>query len=212
MPKQESTHILLVSEYAIVREGLIALLSRQSDFHVRADVGTAAEAESLLQRGGTDLVLLESTVQGDPVPSLIPSWRRRFPRVRLLLLVGSQPPSTIRRALDAGAVGCVSKCDPSSDLVAAIRRTALHNEVFSPTARRLLLSAPARSATGLTKRETEILRLIAAGSPTRQIACTLGLSPKTIDRHKENLKNKLRLTTSLALSRHAFHLFRNEED
>ena len=211
MPEPKPTRILLVSEHVMVREGLIALLSRQADFDVCVGVGTTGEAETILRVGGIDVVLLDPTLQGAAVLALVPSWRERFPRVRILLLVANLPPAPIRRALDAGAAGCVSKSDPSSELFSAIRRSAMHNEVFSPAARRLLASDPDRSESGLTKRETEILRLIAAGSPTRDIARSLGISAKTIDRHKENLKDKLGLPTSIDLARHAFHLFPDEE-
>jgi len=210
MSKQKPIQILLVNERNLMRESLATLLSKRADFRVvQADAGKPAEA--ILQCGQTDLVLLDPPHSGSSGLSLIPHWHRRFPRVRILLLLGILKPAAIRHALDAGAVGCVSKFDATSDLFAAIHRTALHNEVFSPSVRRLMLSLPSGSPGGLTKRENEILRLVAGGMPSRKMALALGLSPKTIDRHKENLKEKLHLSSASDLSRHAFRLFPHEE-
>lgn len=111
--------------------------------------------------------------------------------------------------MEYGATGCVSKYDAVSDLVAAIHRVLIHDQVLSPSLRRLF-SSPVRERSEFTRREKEILRLIAAGLPTRSIAGELGLSPKTVDRHKENLKEKLQLSNSPELFRHAFLLFSKE--
>lgn len=202
----------MVDGFVLVRDCLTAVLTKQRAFHILGGVGTCTEAEIVLQRGETDIVLLDFELVRNSSQTLLKTWNERFPKVRILLLIGSSMPASIRNAMETGATGCVSKFDAPSDLIAAIYRAPLHNRVLSPSARRLLLSSPDREHPEFTRRENEILRLIAAGVPTRNIAGELGLSPKTVDRHKENLKEKLRLSNSSELFRHAFLLFPKEEN
>ena len=107
----------------MVREGLIALLARQGDFDVCVGVGTTGEAETILRVGGIDVVLLDPTLQGAAGLSIVPSWRERFPRVRILLLVANLAPAPIRRALDVGAVS-PSQTRSRTEIFAAVASIA----------------------------------------------------------------------------------------
>lgn len=196
--------LLLVEDHALVREALFMRLSSESDLEIVAQAASLAEAEGLLERFAPDVVLLDFLLgEGDPL-HIISSWNARFRFVRVVMLTASHDNDIARRALLAGAAGFVCKTDSIEELLAVIRAADRERPALSSTVRKLLGDG---GESPISDRELQTLRLIAAGKATRQIAAILGISVKTVARHRENLKTKLGAETSFALVREAMRRF-----
>lgn len=192
--------VLLVEDHALVREALFMRLSAESDVEIVAQASGLAEAEAALARLAPDVILLDFVLgDGDPL-HIIPSWKARFRSARVVMLTASHNGEIARRALQAGAVGFVCKTDSFEELLGVIRKAARGRVATTPTVQEMLGSG---RECGLSDRELQALRLIAAGKATREIAAILGISVKTAERHRENIKSKLRAETSAALMREA---------
>lgn len=195
--------ILWVEDHLLLRDALASLLKQSREFNLHAVVDSSLEAERILQRDSIDLLLLDLTLQHENTMPKIASWRTQFPSVNILVLSATNNPSTIRQALDSGAIGFVSKLDPVGDLLTALRRAARKSSFVSQRVKGPGISR----GHDLSRREEEVLREIAGGKPVRDIARRLGISPKTVERHKENLKLKLNLENAPSLLREAMRLF-----
>ena len=192
--------VLLVEDHALVREALFMRLSAESDIDIVGQAPGLAEAETVLERVSPDVILLDFVLgDGDPL-HMIPSWKTRFRSSRVVMLTASHNGEVARRALQAGAAGFVCKTDSLEELLGVIRKVARGRVATTPTVQGML---GAGCESGLSDRELQALRLIAAGKATREIAAILGISVKTAERHRENIKSKLRAETSAALMREA---------
>jgi DNA-binding NarL/FixJ family response regulator len=134
------------------------------------------------------------------------------PPARVLMLSASGEPSEVLAAVEAGASGYLLKTSSADELRAAIGRTAAGEAVFTPGLAGLVLGEYRRiEGTGpaddthprLTDRETEVLRLVASGLATKQIATRLSLSPRTVENHVANTLRKLQLANRVQLARYA---------
>lgn len=192
--------VLLVEDHALVREALFMRLSAEQDIEIVGQAADLIEAEAALEKHAPAVVLLDFLLgEGDPL-HIIPSWNVRFPATRVIILTASHNGEIARRALQAGASGFVCKTDSFGDLLAVVRKVARGRVGLTPTVQEILGEA---QDSGLSDRELQALRLIAAGKATREIAAILGISVKTAERHRENIKLKLRAETGAALMREA---------
>ncbi len=192
--------VLLVEDHALVREALFMRLSAERDIEIIGQAANLAEAEAELERHRPDVVLLDFLLgEGDPL-HILPSWNVRFRPLRVVILTASHNGEIARRALQAGAAGFVCKSDSFGDLLTVVRKAAKGRVALTPTVQEILDSV---QDSGLSDRELQALRLIAAGKATREIAAILGISVKTAERHRENIKQKLGAETSAALMREA---------
>jgi DNA-binding NarL/FixJ family response regulator len=203
--------VLLVDDHPFMRAGLAQLIERQADLAVCGEAGNPVEAIRELAKTRPNLVLTDITMPGRSGLEFIKDLRAQHPD--LLILVVSMHDEAIyaERALRAGARGYIMKEAGGDNLLAAIRQV-LRGEVYvSPTmSARILDNLSGRRPRGssspierLTDREFEVFQLIGHGKSTRDIAEQLHLSPKTVDVHRGNIKEKLGLTDATALVRHA---------
>lgn len=205
--------VALADDHAIVREGLKLLLSTLDDVVV---VGEAADGESLrglLRQDPADLVVLDLGMPGVTGLQFIRSLRDSFPRLKILVLTANLEPRTVRAALDAGVDGYLTKQDDPAELAiaveairqgksylaAALRFAADGRAVAEPTADTI-------SPIPLTRRELQILALVAHGATARDMAERLGISPLTARKHRENLMRKLDLHSAAELTAYAVRL------
>src|SRR5262245_16923505 len=205
------TRILIVDDHPLVREGLIGLLAAQSDFVVCGEASGVAEARQLVASTKPDVAIIDLTLSDGTGIELIKDLRARCPAVKLLVLSMHDESLYAERALRAGAVGYVSKHEASRTIVQAVRTILTGKLYLSPNMTELVvqrafvagadLSRPAVDR--LTEREREVFELIGQGLSSRQIAVKLDVSPKTIETHREHIKEKLELTTSTELTRYA---------
>src|SRR6516164_5169937 len=211
LPSITTTRILIVDDHPLVREGLIGLLAAQSDFVVCGEAAGVAEARELVLSTKPDVVIIDLTLSDGTGLELIKDLRAKCPDIRLLVLSMHDESLYAERALRAGAVGYVNKHEASRTIVQAVRTILAGKLYLSPNMTELVvqrafvagadLSRPAVDR--LTEREREVFELIGQGLSSRQIAVKLEVSPKTVETHREHIKEKLELTTAAELTKYA---------
>ena len=201
--------ILLVDDHPLVRDGLRARLEAAPRLRV---VGEAGSAEEALEQAGIlqpDLVLMDVNMRGGSNTSGIEATARlleRYPGIAVLMLSMHDRPEYVTQAIQAGARGYVLKDAPGKDIVLAIDTVMGGGIYYSAALARQLAgppSAPAGIGEGLTAREQEILRFIAAGQSNKGIARELDLSVRTVETHRLNIKRKLGIEGQAELIRYA---------
>jgi DNA-binding NarL/FixJ family response regulator len=210
VPTPLTTRVLLCDDHAVVRRGLRLVLDGEHDLEVVAEAGDGAEA---LERGladDVDLVVLDVAMPRLTGIQVARELSRRRPELRILILSMHDNEQYFFEALKAGASGYVLKSAADRDLVEACR-AAMRGETFlyPKAASALIRDYLQRAAEGggredvLTPRELEILKLIAEAHSTKQIAQLLVISPKTVERHRANILEKLGMRDRVELTRYA---------
>lgn len=192
------TTLLLVDDHAIVRQGLAALLAREADFAVAGEAGTYEDGLAALAALAPAAVVLDLSLRDRSGLDWIREARAKGYPGKILVLSMHDEGLYAEKALRAGAQGYVMKDQAEETLVAALRQVMAGRTYLSPAAERLLAGGPAAAAEkdadgfeGLTARETEILYAIGGGLTTRDVAEKFGLSGRTVDVHRANIKRKL---------------------
>ena len=193
--------ILLADDHAIVREGIRLILESQPDLTVIGEAATGREAITLVATHNPDVVLMDLTMPDLGGMEATIAIKRDHPEVQVLVLTMHDSQEQFFRLLQVGASGYVLKGGGKSELLSAIRAVAQGGVYLDPTlAKRLVrdhlrrIEAGEQPAQGkLTEREQEVLRLLARGHTSREIAETLFLSPNTVERHRANIMSKLGL-------------------
>jgi two-component system response regulator NreC len=200
--------VLIVDDHGIVRAGLRALLSVEPDLDV---VGEAEDGEQALRLARTlqpDVVLMDISMPGMDGLEATRALTQGQPRVRVLILSLHEDSALVRAALQAGAAGYVVKRGVEADVISAIRAAMRGDLYVHPAVTRALLSGDRHASESsvdetLSPRETEVLRLIAAGHTNREIAERLVLSVRTVESHRANLTGKLGLHSRAELVQYA---------
>ena len=198
---RRKTHILVIDEEGMVRDGLCALLQSEESLHL---VGAMVSARVALRTRGDlrpDVVVMDFSTAMKTGPQTLLHLKRRWPGASVLVLAANGEARLIEAARRAGADGFVLRNDRRIELFKAIhalaqRRHYISTTVLQPSSRgggRAPPHAARRSDTApmLTEREQEVVALIAEGYRTREMAQMLSLSHKTIERHRTNLMRKL---------------------
>jgi DNA-binding NarL/FixJ family response regulator len=204
--------ILVVDDHPMMRQGVRDALVGQSDLAVVAEAEDVSSAMKQLSESRFDLVILDISFQsGANGIELIKGIRARGDDTRMLVFSMHDESLYAERVLRAGAQGYVEKSASSAQMVTAIRRVLRGGLYLSPRMSDVLLRRAVdvksgedlRPENALSDRELEVLELIGRGLTTRKIAETLCLSEKTIETHRQNIKNKLGLESGTQLIRHA---------
>ena len=218
MASNERIRVLIVDDHAILRSGLRMLLDAQSDIVVVGEAETAEQAVALDAELKPDVVLMDLTLPSLPgSPATAPSGLEAIhrikagrPEARVLALTMHDDEGYLRAVLEAGGAGYVLKRAADSELLSAIRAVWQGGTYLHPEHARLLLGGtPAAepavddSYEQLSPREQQVLRLIAQGHTSQQVADMLGLSVKTVETYKSRLMAKLDLAGRAALVRYA---------
>jgi DNA-binding NarL/FixJ family response regulator len=184
--------VLVVDDHALMRAGIRALLVGEADIAV---VGEAATSEEAVVRARTlhpDVVLLDMLLPTRGGWETIPELLGQSPDSRVLLVSCQATPSSIRRALSAGATGYVSKGATDRELVTAIRQVAGGAGYVEPKlGSRLVVDVPAPALDPLSDREREVMELLALGYTNQEIAQRLFVSLRTVDAHRAHIMVKL---------------------
>jgi two-component system, NarL family, nitrate/nitrite response regulator NarL len=194
--------VLLVDDHPLVREGLRARLSGVAGIEVVGEAGDAEQAFEQVEQLRPDLVLMDVGMKQVNGIELTARLRERHPTLRVLMLSMYDNPEYVHRALAAGARGYVLKEAPSEEIVAAILAVA-QGRNFLGSGLAATAGRPDESRPLLSARETEILRCLADGLASRQIAQTLGMSVRTVETHRHNIRRKLDLAGQAELIKYA---------
>lgn len=203
--------VLIVDDHALVREGLRSVIERQTDMQVCGEAEDATSALQLVRDRQPNVAVVDLTLRSGSGLELIGDLRARNPGLRILVSSMHDENLFAERALQAGAMGYVHKQEGSERIVAAIRciwkgEIFLSEEMSQHLLTRLAkgnASAPRSTIESLTNRELEVFEKLGQGHSARDIAESLHLSPKTIDRYRENIKHKLGLESASEVLRHA---------
>ena len=169
--------VLLAEDQAMVRGALGALLALEGDIEIVAEVGRGDEVVHAALESHPDVALLDIEMPGIDGLTAAAALKARLPSCRILILTTFGRPGYLRRAMESGAVGFLLKDAPSTQLAAAIRRTAAGERVVDPA---LAMAALSEGANPLTDREREVLAAAAPGASIAEIADRLALSEGTV--------------------------------
>jgi two-component system, NarL family, invasion response regulator UvrY len=206
--KKNKVSVLLVDDHAVVREGYRRLLERHGDIAVIGEANDAATAHSLFCSLEPQIVVMDISLPGT---SGIDAMRRMLvydPEARVLIFSMHEDTIFARRALQAGSVGYVTKASAPNVLVEAIHTVAAGKKYLSPEiAQKLALrDFSGDQADSLSAREFEVLRMLAQGHSVKEIAQSMGLSPKTVSNHQTALKQKLGADSAIQILKKATQL------
>lgn len=211
MTSPARTRILLADDHALVRSGLRMILDAEPDLTVVAEAANGHEAIEAVTTVPVDLAILDIAMPRMTGIQAARDIQRAAPQVRILMLSMYDNEQYFFESLKVGASGYVLKSVADRDLIEACRSTMRGEPFLYPGAATALIRDYLQRArhgsalpdTILTPREEEVLKLVAEGHSTRDIAETLVISAKTVDRHRTNILAKLDLRDRTALTRYA---------
>jgi NarL family two-component system response regulator LiaR len=200
MRRSDKIRLLIVDDHKVVRNGLQVFISLYDDIEV---VGEASNGQQALEQCATrqpDVVLMDMMMPVMDGPSATRLIREQFPEVQIVALTSFDDDKIVHQAIEAGAVGFLYKDVEEEELIGAIRNAREGRPVLAPEAMQALMNRTARLAESstiepLTKRERDVLSLMAKGMTNPQIAEQLVISPSTAQFHVHNILGKLDVQT-----------------
>ncbi|MDQ2895267.1 MAG: response regulator transcription factor [Actinomycetota bacterium] len=210
-PTPLKTRVLLADDHAVVRSGLKMVLDSEPDIEVVAEAGDGAEAVQKALSDDVDLAILDVAMPRMTGLQAVAELHRRRPGLRVLILSSYDNERYFFEALKAGASGYVLKSAANRDLVEAVRASMRGEPFLYPAAVTALIRdylerarhGEATPEDPLTPREQEVVKLIAEGHTSEEIAETLVISKKTVERHRANILEKLGMRNRVELTRYA---------
>jgi len=204
--------VVVVDDHTLMRQGLVGLLDEDPDLVVVGQAGDASSALDVIEEMRPDVVLMDVGLPGVSGLELTVRVKRIVPDIRVLVLTMYEREDYLFQALQAGASGYVLKGADIQDLLTAVRTVArgetyvyqsLTGKLVADYLSRIEDGADRKDYDGLSKREREVLALIAEGLTTSQIADRLYVSPHTVQTHRDHVMTKLDLHSRVALTKYA---------
>lgn len=208
----DEVRVLLADDHAVLRAGLALLLNGQQDFVVVGEASSGLAVLALAEELQPDLILLDLSMPGLGGLEAISTIKQKAPDTQILVLTMHDDPEYLRQALKSGASGYILKKAADTELLSAMRSVMLGEVYIHPAMTKSLLGdiLPKSNDTGtedawsaLSKREQQVLKLVALGHTSVEIAEKLKLSSKTVDTYRARGMEKLDLKTRAALVRFA---------
>jgi two-component system, NarL family, response regulator NreC len=199
-PSGQPIRIVLADDHQVVRSGLRMLLDGERDFEVVAEAGDVESARRCVRGHRPRVLVLDLNMPGASSLEAIPVIREESPATQIVVLTMQREPAFAREALSVGALGYVLKEAADEELVEAIRRAAAGESYLNPAlGARIASEPPLGPPDNLSKREVDVLRLIALGHTNAEIAERLFLSVRTVETHRAHIQQKLGLSTRAEL-------------
>jgi DNA-binding NarL/FixJ family response regulator len=209
----EKIRVILADDHVIVRQGLRALLEKEPDIVVVGEAENGRQAVQLTRKLQPDVVVMDVAM---PLLNGLEATRqitKEVPSVKVLALSSYSDSEYVHQLTEVGGSGYLLKQTAAADLIKAVREAYRGNAFFSPTICRRLMDRyqescrsglpPQKRMDNLTPREAEVLQLIAEGLPNKQIAPELGISVKTVEKHRQQVMYKLNIHDIAGLTRYA---------
>ncbi len=203
--------VVLVDDHAVVRDGLAALLALEPDLEIVGCAGDVAAGLALVRRTRPDLILCDLNLPGMSGGQAVQALYREFPRTTILVLTAHDSLEYVRAAFIGGAIGFVCKDASRSELLRAVRRAASGRRTVCGNVWESVVSdwledgavPQVQRATDLDSDSSRVIRLIALGMPTRQIARELGRGVKATEKFRMVLMRRLGLRSAAGVTRYA---------
>jgi DNA-binding NarL/FixJ family response regulator len=205
--------IILTDDHQIVRDGIKAMLGNADGIQIIAQAGSGQELFEILKTEKADVILLDIELPDMSGIDVCRQIATDYPETRILILSMYTGEEFIFKAICEGAKGYLPKNTNRDELITAIRAVADSREYFSPVISEIMLKsyiqkakskyADPRDLTDLSKREIEILRMLAEGFPNNEIAEKLFISIRTVESHKSHIMQKLEIHTTVELVKFA---------
>jgi two-component system, NarL family, nitrate/nitrite response regulator NarL len=204
MPSVSTINVVLADDHDLVRAGLSSLLVSMSGVRVLAECRDGNELLELLESLHPDVVITDLTMPGMDGLTAISSIRQQYPKLKILVISMHEDAVAVKRAVANGANGYLRKDAPSFELEIALRSVMSTGSYFGAgVAQRLVEPAELQADEELTDRQIEILKLLAQGKSSKEIAFVLGLSSKTVDVHRARIMERLALHDIASLTLYA---------
>jgi len=200
-----SIKIVLADDHAIIRQGLTPLFEAEPDMEILAQTGNGREAFQLIDTLRPDVAILDISM---PEMTGIEVARGVVDAgfdTQIILLTMHEDPSAVREAMEAGVSGYVVKDNSFEELVQAVRIVVAGGSFVSSSAQKKLrkLQSQGKTAASLSQREREVIKLIAQGHSSKEMARIMDISPRTVDTYRRRLMDKLDLHTLADVVRYA---------
>jgi DNA-binding NarL/FixJ family response regulator len=200
-PDRPALRLLIVDDHEVVRQGLVAVLSRHEEFQVVAEAGTVAESIAAARRFEPDLVVMDVRLPDGSGIEACREIRTELPATRVVMLTSYPDEEAVLSAILAGASGYLLKQIRGRDLVSALEAIGRGESLLDPAVTERVLERVRRIANGeekdelsdLTSQERKILRLVADGKTNKEIAADVFLSDKTVKNYVSSILSKLNL-------------------
>ena len=199
----QQVHLLLVDDHPLVRDGLRARLETIASIKIAGEAGTAEEALAIAASKPVDLILMDINLGTGNGISLTARFKTEYPHIAVIMLSMHEKTEYVNQSMQAGARAYVLKDAPAVEIIEAIDTVIAGGTYFSSGLTRQSTSSDTSQA--LTQREKSILKCIATGKSNKHIARELGLSVRTVETHRLNIKRKLNIEGQADLIRYALN-------
>jgi DNA-binding NarL/FixJ family response regulator len=209
----EKIRVLLVDDHTVVRQGLRILFEAETDIEVVGEAETGRQGVQMARQLLPDVVIMDVAM---PMLNGLEATRqiiKEVPSARVLVLSSYSNDEYVQQLTEVGVAGYLLKQTDAGDLIKAVREAKRGNAFFSPAISKRLVEhyrdifmngePLRRPGELLTSREAEVLQLIAEGKPSKQIAAELCISMKTVEKHRQQVMNKLNIHDIAGLTRYA---------
>lgn len=212
MTNERKFRIIIAEDHTLFRQGLKSLLSLEPDFEVVGEAEDGVAAIRCVERLKPDIILLDLSMPGVDGMTAIKEIKKKYSKTKIIILTAHATEAFFQEALKCGADGYVVKEADHAELMVAMKSVLRDNSYLSPKVSRRIIDGylggnmrreEDRSHVPLTSREIEILKLIAKGFKSREIADQLFISDKTVAKHRANIMSKLSLNSAAALTAYA---------
>jgi DNA-binding NarL/FixJ family response regulator len=197
--------IILADDHAMLREGIRKIIERIEGALIIGEVNDGLELLELLKKSNPNLVILDISMPNLRGLEAIREIKKTYPQVKVLVLTMHRKKEFLRQALRDGADGFLLKEDAGSELIRAVQTVRNGGKYLSPLLSSVLtsLAVEEEKTEVLTMREREVLKLLAEGKRTKEIAAALYISPHTVRRHRSNIMEKLNIKNLADLVKYA---------
>jgi DNA-binding NarL/FixJ family response regulator len=202
--------IVLVDDHKVMREGLRMVLDRENNLEVVGEAGDGLAALNVIRELRPDVVVMDISMPGVNGLTATEMLKTQVPATKILILTRHTDSSYVQQLLGSGASGYLLKQSTSEELVRAIRRVSAGHSYLDPAVTEQVIGSlaagPQRRTSGprrLSRREEDVLRFVALGFLTREVASRLRISIKTVETHKANAMSKLGMCSRVDIVRYA---------